>query len=183
MKKVVVFLGSPRPNGYTAKLVERVLEGAKAAGAEVVTYSLNDEGIKGYQGCFYCRNHADCATKDKLYPMYEDIKSACGIVGGFPIYFGTVSGQAKLWIDRMYPMLGDGHVPRYPGKKAVMVYAQANGDDNAFADAIRTNNSLVKMWGWELTESLLVYGDVAPGYTIPVELFDRAYEAGRKLVE
>lgn len=152
MKKVVAFLGSPRPNGYTAKLVERVLEGAKAAGAEVVTYSLNDEGIKGCQGCFYCRNHPDCATKDKLYPMYEDIKSACGIVGGFPIYFGTVSGQA-------------------------------NGDDNAFADAIRTNNSLVKMWGWELTESLLVYGDVAPGYTIPVELFDRAYEAGRKLVE
>lgn len=148
MKKVVAFLGSPRPNGYTAKLVERVLEGAKAAGAEVVTYSLNDEGIKGCQGCFYCRNHADCATKDKLYPM-----------------------------------LGDGHVPRYPDKKAVMAYAQANGDDNAFADAIRTNNSLVKMWGWELTESLLVYGDVAPGYTIPVELFDRAYEAGRKLVE
>ena len=182
MKKIVAFLGSPRKNGYSTQLVHHVLEGAKATGAEVVIYDLNDEGVRGCQGCFYCRNHEGCATKDKLQPMYEDIKAAVGIVAGFPIYFGTISGQAKLWIDRMYPMLGDGHKPRYPGKRVVTIYAQANGDNSLFADAIKSGNRLFEMYGWDLAESLLVYGDVAPDFTLPKELLDRAYEAGKQLV-
>lgn len=67
MSKVIAFLGSPRKTGYTTQLVERVLEGAKSVGAEVIIYRLNDEGVKGCQGCFYCRTHEGCATKDKLH--------------------------------------------------------------------------------------------------------------------
>ncbi len=183
MSKILAFLGSPRENGYTAHLAKCVLDGAKSAGADVVIYNLNEEGIKGCQGCFYCRSHEDCAIKDKLHPMYEDIKSADGIVAGFPIYFGNVSGQAKQWIDRMYPMVGDAFVPRFPGKKAVTVYAQANPDSKLFSDAIKTTNGFFKLYGWDLIESLLVYGNTAPDYEIPKELFERAYEAGKKLVE
>lgn len=183
MSKIIAFLSSPRKNGYTAQLVERVLEGARSVGAEVVTYHLNDEGIKGCQGCFYCRANEGCATKDKLQPMYEDIKAADGIVAGFPIYFGTITGQAKLWIDRLYPMLADRHNPRYPGKKVITVYAQANSDRELFAGAIETNDNLFKRFGWDVEESLHIYGNSAPGYTIPQELYDRAYEAGKKLVK
>lgn len=49
MSKIVAFLGSPRKNGYTAKLINRILDGAKSEGAEVIVYDLNAEGIKGCQ--------------------------------------------------------------------------------------------------------------------------------------
>ena len=148
MSKIVAFLGSPRKNGYTAKLINRILDGAKAEGAEIITYDLNAEGIKGCQGCFYCRDHEDCATRDALYPMYA--------------------------LD---------FSPRFPGKKAVTVYAQANPDASRFTDAIESTNGYMKAYGWEVIESLLVYGDVADGYSIPEELLERAYEAGKALAK
>ncbi|MBE5802205.1 MAG: flavodoxin family protein [Clostridiales bacterium] len=183
MSKVIAFLGSPRRGGFTAQLIEQVLQGARSAGAETIVYDLNEEGVKGCQGCFYCRTHEGCQTRDKLAPMYEDIREADGVVAGFPIYFGAISGQGKLWLDRMYPMYGDGFVPRLPGKRAVTVYAQANPDDTRFRSAIDSTDGFLRGIGWELVDSLLVYGDVEPGYTIPKEMLERAFEAGKQLVK
>jgi multimeric flavodoxin WrbA len=180
--KVVVFFGSPRKNGNTARLVQQAMDGAKAAGAEVTSYYLNDEGIRGCQGCGYCRGHEGCATKDALSPMYEEIKRAGGIIAGFPIYFGNISGQSKVWIDRLYPMLGGEFSPRYPGKKAVTVYSQANNDNDMFKKAIDTNDTFFKLFGWELADSILSYGSAQPDYSLPQELLDRAFEAGKRLV-
>lgn len=128
MCKIVAFLGSPRKNGYTNQLINKIIDGAKSTGSEIVVYDLNAEGIRCCQGCFYCRDHEDCAIKDTLSPMYEDIKTADGIILGSPIYFGTVSSQVKIWLDRMYPMYAMDFSPRFPGKKAVSVFAQANPD-------------------------------------------------------
>lgn len=183
MSKVIAFFCSPRKNGYTAKLMGRVLEGAKSAGAEIVTYDLNEDGVKGCQGCFACRSIEGCATMDILQPMYEDIKSATGIIAGFPIYFGAVSGQGKLLLDRLYPMVGDKFQPRFPGKKVVTVFAQANPDNSLFTDAMESPHSFFKLCGWEILENLLIYGDVAPDFTLPQDLLDRAYEAGKQLVK
>ncbi len=182
MSKILAFLGSPRKNGYTTQLINQVLEGAESAGAEVVVYSLNDNKIKGCQGCFYCRSHEGCATIDNLSPMYEDIRTASGIVAGFPIYFGDVSGQAKLWLNRLYPMLDVQFAPRYPGKKVVSVYAQANPDDTLFTNAIDTTNQFFQLCGWELIDCLHIYGNTAPSYTIPPQIMKRAFDAGKKLL-
>jgi len=181
MGKVVAFFGSPRKNGNTAKLVQQAIDGAKAAGAEVISYHLNDKDIRGCQGCGHCRSNEGCVTKDALSPMYEEIKQATGIIAGFPIYFGNISGQAKLWVDRMYPMIGGDFSPRYPGKKAVAVYSQANADKDMFKGAIEANDTLFKRFGWELADSILSYGSAQPDYSIPQELLDRAFEAGKRL--
>ncbi len=181
MKKLVAFLGSPRKNGYTTQLINKIIDGAKSVGAEIIIYDLNAEGIRGCQGCFYCRNHETCATKDYLHPMYEDIKSADGIILGSPIYFGTVSGQVKIWLDRMYPMYALDFSPRFPGKKAITVYAQANSDNSRFTNAIETTNNTLTSYGWEVIESLLIYNDVSENYSIPNEVMNRAYEVGTML--
>lgn len=182
MSKIIAFLGSPRKKGNTGELVEQVIAGAKEAGAEVITYNLNDEGIKGCQGCNYCRNHEGCATKDKLHSMYEEIKDADGIVASFPIYFAGISGQSKLWLDRLCPVFGDNFSPRYPGKKMVTVYSQANPDLNLFKQIIKSNDSLFEMFGWNIVDSLLSFGSSDPQYKIPEELMNKALEAGKQLV-
>lgn len=182
MSKVIAFYCSPRKQGFTAKLMEQVLEGAKSLGAEIVAYDLNAAGVKGCQGCFACRNFEGCATMDLLQPMYEDLKDTTGIVAGFPIYFGAVSGQGKILLDRLYPMVGEQFQPRFPGKKVVTVFAQANPDHTLFTGAMESTHSFFNLCGWELVENLLIYGDVTPGFTLSQELLDRAYEAGKKLV-
>lgn len=87
MSKVVIFNGSPRKNGYTSKLLEQVEKGAKSRGAEVIKNDLNDSGIRGCQGCFYCRTHDGCSINDYLQPMYKAIIEGDAIVFGSPIYY------------------------------------------------------------------------------------------------
>lgn len=181
MSKIIAFFGSPRKDGYTAKLVHSALRGAQEAGAEVITYDLNDPSIRGCQGCFYCRKHADCATQDALSAMYGDIAGADGIIAGIPIYLWGISGQAKIWIDRLYPMLNSDFTPRCPGKKIITIYAQGNADKDKFNAAINTCHYIFEKFGWELCNTLLASGSGAKQYEMPQMLSDEAYAAGRRL--
>jgi multimeric flavodoxin WrbA len=182
MSKIIAFMASPRENGYSTKLIEQVIAGAKSVGAEVITYDLNNDGIKGCQGCFYCRANEGCATKDNLQSMYGEIAACDGIVASFPIYFAGINGQAKRWMDRLYPVVNADFSPRYPGKKVVSVYAQGNPDKEMFKNVIEGTDAIINRLGWNLINSLLIHGSSAPDYIIPQDLLDIAYEAGKQLV-
>lgn len=183
MKKIVAFRGSPRENGFSNQLLDRVLEGAEAGGAEVVVFDLHQAGIRGCQGCFCCRRQDTCVQQDALSPMYRHIREACAVAAAFPLYFGQIGGQGKLWLDRMYPMFNEDFSPRFPGKKAVTVFAQAKDDPHVMQSAIDSVNGLIRGYGWELSDSFLITGTAQPAYVLPESLLLQAYEAGRKLVE
>ena len=186
MRKIIAFIGSPRKHGYTYKLIQEVIKGAQSKGSEVKIYDLNDEGIKGCQGCFYCRSHEGCSTKDYLQPMYEDIKNADGVIFGSPIYFMQISGQSKQWLDRMYPMFEGTGFPfqaRYPGKKAVTIFSQGNENKDAFQATIQFVNGSFSMFGWELTDSLLCSHTGSPNFKLSDELLEQAFTAGELLAK
>jgi multimeric flavodoxin WrbA len=183
MKKIVAFNGSPRKKGFTSQIMAEVIRGAESQGAQIKVFDLDDDGIKGCQGCFYCRTHAGCARKDALQPAYEEIKNADGIIFSSPIYFYQITGQAKQWLDRMFPMIDGDYKPRFPGKKIVTVYAQANPDKALFNSAIQTTNGIFKMFGWDLVNSLLCYGSNDPAFTVRDSLLKEAYQAGEALAK
>ncbi len=183
--KVLIFNGSPRQNGYTAKLLKEVALGAQNAGAEIKEYNLCHAEISGCQSCFYCRHNEGCSVNDYLRPMYEDIKSATGIAFGSPIYFYQITGQAKQWLDRMFPMIdmkGSTPVPRYPGKKTVTVFAQGNADKEAFSASIQSFNNFFTAFGWTVLGSLTCAGT---SQNIPdlQDLLAQAYTLGFSLGE
>lgn len=182
MKKVVVFYGSPRKNGVSNKIADMVAKGAEDAGAEIVFYDLNQEGVKGCQSCFFCRGNDKCAVKDPLTPMYDDIFEACGIVASFPIYFFNISAQGKILIDRLYPMINGDFSPRNPGKKVVTVYAQANPDEETYKESITKNNEIFSAFGWEVIESILAVNTMDPELKMD-KLLAKAYEAGKNMVK
>jgi multimeric flavodoxin WrbA len=91
-------------------------------GAQIKVFNLDDEGIKGCQGCLYCRKNVGCARKDALQPMYDEIKNSDGVIFGSPIYFAQITGQAKQWLDRMLPMIDGKFKPRFPAKKNFGLY-------------------------------------------------------------
>ena len=183
MKKIVVFAGSPRENGTTARLIDEAIKGARSVGAEVKIYDLNTEGIKGCQGCFYCRSHEGCATKDYLQPMYQDIEQSDAIVFSSPIYFYDITGQVKTWIDRLFPVLGPDFRPRYPGKKVLAFYSQGNSDASSYQGIFQKIRDLFSGFGWTVTESVLCFGTTNSGdAALTEDLLKRAFTAGTALV-
>ena len=105
---VIAFNGSPRHNGTTATLLNKALEGAASQGAKTEFVQLNQLHIKGCQACFSCKkrggeSYGKCVQKDGMTSLYTKIEHADAVFIGSPIYFGTVSSLAKMFIERLFP--------------------------------------------------------------------------------
>ena len=183
MKKIVVFQGSPRKNGACAKILDQIMAGAKSKGAEVIFCDLNGDGVKGCQGCGWCRSHDGCITKDAMAPALEALREADGMVASFPIYWGGVSGQAKLLIDRLYSFASKNFTSKHPGKKFITVYAQGAGDPEVYRHVVEANDRNFTFFQWELIDHLLAYGTSANGCELSEALQKQAFEAGCRIAE
>ncbi len=183
MSKVVIFKGSPRKNGYTSRLLEQVAKGVKSKGAEVIEFDLNDPGIRGCQGCYYCRTHDGCAVNDYLQPMYKAIDEADAIVFGSPIYYYQITGQARVWLDRTFPMVGENFAPRHSGKKAITIFAQGNPNPQIAEEGIKFVTNIFETYGWKIEDSIHYCGTSSnPDLEKFEELSLRAFKDGENLV-
>lgn len=107
--KVIAFNGSPRKDWNTSILLQKVLDGAALQGAETEIIHLYDLDYKGCISCFSCKtkggkSYGMCAVKDNLTSILENIKEVDAIILGSPVYYGTVSGEMKSFMERlMFP--------------------------------------------------------------------------------
>ena len=103
MRKVLILNGSPRKNGKTAVLVKAFTDGAESAGNEVREFYLHSMNIRGCLACETCsRNGGVCVQKDDMQSINETFLWADVVVFASPMFWGTVSGQLKIVIDRLY---------------------------------------------------------------------------------
>jgi multimeric flavodoxin WrbA len=104
--KIYAINGSPRKGWNTAQLLEQALAGAAEQGAETELIHLYDLDFKGCISCFGCklkggRSYGKCAMRDKLTPVLDKLAKADGFVLGSPIYFGTVTGELRSFMERL----------------------------------------------------------------------------------
>ncbi|MDS0525266.1 flavodoxin family protein [Clostridium sp. SHJSY1] len=104
--KVIAINGSPRKNKNTATLLTKALEGAASYGAETELIHLYDQKYKGCISCFSCKlkdgkSYGKCALKDDLTPVLEKISNADAIILGSPIYFSSVTGTMRSFLERL----------------------------------------------------------------------------------
>ena len=108
---VIGINGSPRKQWNTATLVVKSLEGAAAQGAETELVHLYDLDFKGCTSCFACKtrggkSYGRCAMKDGLTPVLAKIPTADALVIGSPVYFGSVTGETRSFLERLlFPYL------------------------------------------------------------------------------
>jgi multimeric flavodoxin WrbA len=95
---------SPRKDGNTDILIKEALTGAKDSGAKTELITIRDNEIKPCDGCGSCANTGVCHIKDDMQIIYKKMLDADGIILATPVYFWTVSGQAKVLIDRTYAL-------------------------------------------------------------------------------
>ncbi|MBP2655271.1 MAG: NADPH-dependent reductase [Firmicutes bacterium] len=109
--KLLAFNGSPKKDWNTATLLQKALEGAASHGAETNLIHLYNLNFKGCVSCFACKlkagkGYRNCAYKDDLTPILEEVEHADALIFGSPIYLGTATGIMKSFLERLiFPYL------------------------------------------------------------------------------
>ena len=182
MKKVVAFIGSPRRNSNTATLVNEVIRGAQAAGAETTIFNLYDMNIKPCQGCLVCRKTGHCILQDDFQNLFNQIVDADVVIFGSPVYIGQVTAQMKLLWDRLCGLFDENFKPRYAAKSLIMVYSQGDPNGQSFQASFQFNEAMLKMFGLHVVSTLLLTGGGDPNTAANnKELLLKAYETGQTI--
>ena len=109
--KIIAINGSPRKKWNTATLLKEALKGAEAGGAKTELIHLYDLNYKGCRSCFACKtidgsSYGKCVVKDDLREVFRKIENSDAVILGSPVYFGTVSGEMRSFMERlMFPYL------------------------------------------------------------------------------
>lgn len=137
--KVLGINGSPRINGNTDLLLDKVLEGAESKGAETEKITLNKLKFSPCQECENIGDSGECIIHDDMHEVYKKIKDADILVLASPIFFGSLSAQTKMMIDRFqciwhlkYMLNKD---TGYKRKKAVFISVEGSNRDDFFENA------------------------------------------------
>jgi multimeric flavodoxin WrbA len=94
--------GSPRGvKSRTRMLVQWVLDGAESAGATTELMDLTTLRIEACNACESCSLTGQCVYDDDFSLLYKRMIAADGIVLGSPVYIDNVTGQMKVFIDRL----------------------------------------------------------------------------------
>jgi multimeric flavodoxin WrbA len=183
--QIVIVKGSPRKNGNSAVLADRVAAGARAVGANVQSFYLHGMQINPCDACDVCQTEpfAGCIIEDDMQTLYPVLLEADAWVIASPVYWFTVSAQTKLFMDRCYALIDAGGWAAR-GKKIgiVMTYGDSDPFNSGAVNAFRTFQDGFSYAGAEIVG--FVHGSANdPGEIHKNEaVMAAAYRLGEKLV-
>jgi multimeric flavodoxin WrbA len=188
--QILAFNGSPRKKGNTSTIIAAMLEGARDKGAQTTEIRLHDINLKGCRGCLSCRkNFGHCQQQDDLSPYLEAIKSCTGVIIGCPIYMYRISGQMKLFVDRIYSLYANCPDGSYnsmvpPGKTYALAISQGAPHPEQYKKSIQY---LAGMAGSglgmeEVGRIIHVNSEECPAAGNK-NLLKEAFETGRRLIK
>lgn len=183
-RNILIVIGSPRKKGNSALLAMQVEAGAKAAGAQVESFYLQDLKIQPCTACEACRDRieTDCILEDDMKVLLPKIRRADALVIASPIYWFTVSAQTKLFMDRWYA-LGSDEGYALEGKKIaiILTYADADPFASGAVNALRTFQDAFRYVGAEIIG--MIYGSAWKAGEIKKnkELMKKAFVLGKQL--
>lgn len=190
--KILFLNGSPRKNGHTVnvmKCIEKEID-SKHSIEWVHAYDLN---IRPCLSCLKCRPNKECILpKDDGHMVWHKISSADVLIIGSPTYFGNISGQLKILIDRnltafeSMPASGlEIPTPLHKGKKAVMITScntpyPISEFPNQAKGTLQAIESIFKSGGYNIIGSIILDG-VASKNEIPLKIKEQAKIIAQKL--
>ena len=101
--KVVCLMGSPRQQGNTFTIVSEMLQPLLESGWDTAVHHLAAKDIHYCCGCKTCEQTGICIHTDDVSKIVEDMLSAELVLVASPSYWGDVTGQMKVFIDRCTP--------------------------------------------------------------------------------
>lgn len=104
--KGIIINGSPRKNGNTISLLNKVIEGLNDSACETKTVHLRDLKFTGCLSCLACKVKGNkcnglCALRDELRPILEEILDSDILVLGSPIYYHSPTAFTRAFMERL----------------------------------------------------------------------------------
>lgn len=125
--KILAIIGSPRGmHGNTGRLLEEVLAGVEAFGAEVEILSLKTLDVQPCVACDVCHKTGICNINDDYESIKDKLFACDGFILASPNYIFSVSAQMKALFDRCNGLI---HCMALEGKYAAMVETSGGGED------------------------------------------------------
>lgn len=107
--KITAINGSPHSNGQTSQLLDIILAEAGGRKHSYEKFDLGPLTISGCKGCFSCKkNGGTCVQNDDMKPIYESINGSDILILGTPLYMWQMTGQSKIFTDRLMPYFRNG---------------------------------------------------------------------------
>ncbi len=116
--KAVCILGSPKPNGNTSTVISEIIRALEEHDIQTNLYRLGDLNVKYCCGCKTCEVTGKCVHVDDVQKVIKDIFNAQLVIIASPSYWGDVTGQMKVFIDRCTPY-GNTNPARLPISSSV----------------------------------------------------------------
>lgn len=137
VKKISIMVGSPRKNKNCNFLAEKAMEGIQAVSDEIEINKIyaGDFDITPCTGCDKClREPYECplAEDDDTKELEDALLDSDAIIIASPSYFGSVSAQVKVIIDRSRPW----KMNNYQLKDVILAPMVATGTRNDAAGGV-----------------------------------------------
>jgi multimeric flavodoxin WrbA len=189
MGRIVAVYGSPRRKGNTSTLLDRAVEGAMEAGAQVEKVVLRDVKMSPCLEIYGCKETGRCVIKDDFQKVCDQLLAADGLMLASPIFFYGVSAQTKILMDRCQSLWVKKHwidkVPYgkwEPKRKGLFICVGATKGKRLFDGTLLTVKYFFDVLDAELTKAVLYRGLDFEGDVLKhPEYLKEAFEAGREL--
>jgi len=144
--KAVALYGSPRRGGNTDELLSSFINGINDneklkenhySGTTVEKIIVSKLDISPCRECRHCSINGECIINDQMQQIYPKIIGCDLLAVGSPVFFTSVSGQLKSFIDRFQRLwalkyeLGR-HINIKPGRKGVLLSCAGSGNKSIF---------------------------------------------------
>ena len=100
--KVLLINGSPHENGTTFRALSEVSSALNANGIETEIITVGNKEITGCKACAACVKLGKCVKDDIVNEVIPKIEQADGVVVGSPVYYASLNGTLKSFLDRVF---------------------------------------------------------------------------------
>ncbi|MCX7745546.1 MAG: flavodoxin family protein [Clostridia bacterium] len=182
--KVLAINGSPNRDGFTASLLDMLLEVCGNAGADCERVNISDYTMGECGGCGKCVKNGVCCQNDDYVQLKAKMIDADGIIIGSPYYAGKPTEELKLFMDRLF--LSSAYYCYFKHKYVVGVSTSAVNDPKKVAKYCADIGKLGAMGGaivsgllYECTVTRMDIKDIGSDQ----EIKERVFEVGNKLIK
>jgi multimeric flavodoxin WrbA len=183
--KIIGFNASPRKSGNTAWAISQILDSAAEAGAETQVFHSGELAVNPCKGCLGCVNGDGCVVDDDMQKIYAALKQADALVLGSPLYMAQMSGQAKVFTDRLFAQITPRFSPRFKeenaGKKLILVFTHGNPDQSKFQVYYDYTKNMFQMLEFDVRDFIVATGTRSVKASDNAKLSDILRKAGLKL--
>jgi len=105
---VVAINGSPKEKGNTYNALKIVAEELEKQGISTEIIHVGNKNVRGCIACGGCQKNKDekCIIDDEVNGIIQKMKVADGIVIGSPVYYASIAGTMKCFLDRAFYVAG-----------------------------------------------------------------------------